>query len=152
MFVSIFRFLIIYNLQRDRPDFSHGLQIIIPTNKTLSTQKLKIHILFVSFFQIFFINAQIIFCCSLYVTVTEHFLNIENIIDRAGAGDAYCGTFAAALHKDMSLRDAMCYASVAASLSCTKEGIQSSFASQTDIEEQLGNLELFSPEKYANSV
>ena len=63
-----------------------------------------------------------------------------HIVDTTGAGDAYCGTLAAALYGRKNLTDAMKLASVAGSLACTKRGAQDSFAYQGEIEENLERL------------
>ncbi len=70
-----------------------------------------------------------------------------DIVDTTGAGDAYCGTLAAALHEKMELPEAMKRASVAGSLSCTKRGAQPSFPHISEIEENLENLGEISIEK-----
>ncbi len=56
------------------------------------------------------------------------------VIDTTGAGDAFCGCLAAALHShEMPLRDALRFASAGASLACTQLGAQSAYASQDEI-------------------
>lgn len=82
---------------------------------------------------------------SVAVTPDKHFvkvpaLQLENIVDCTGAGDAYCGTFAAAVHEGQALPDAMRMASVAGSLACLKPGAQDSYAYLGDIEENLAFL------------
>lgn len=67
-------------------------------------------------------------------------LPIEPVVDTAGAGDAFCGTLTAALHDGKSLTEAMKYAVVAGSLSCTAEGTQESYPYLGDIEENLPRL------------
>lgn len=65
---------------------------------------------------------------------------VPEIIDRTGAGDAYCGTLAGMLHQGKSLAEAMRYASVAASLACTKRGAQAAYAYLGDIEDGLKTM------------
>ena len=67
-------------------------------------------------------------------------LEIAEVVDHTGAGDAYCGTLAAALHANLSLREAMRRASVAGALACTKKGAQDSFPLLGQIEEALPRL------------
>ncbi len=62
------------------------------------------------------------------------------IIDNTGAGDAYCGTFAAAIHDGMDLVQAMQRASVAGTLACMKAGAQASLPFSDDIEKALPSL------------
>ncbi len=68
-------------------------------------------------------------------------LKLDAFIDITGAGDAYCGTFAAALQNGMSVYKAMKYASVAATLSCKSRGAQDSFPYISEIEENLPLLD-----------
>lgn len=65
---------------------------------------------------------------------------VEQVVDRTGAGDAYCGTLAGMLHEGTPLAEAMRHASVAASLACTKRGAQSSFAYSGDIQDSLPKM------------
>lgn len=67
-------------------------------------------------------------------------LKLTNFVDKTGAGDAYCGTLAAALHADLSLVEAMKRAAVAGSLTCMNKGAQPSFPYLGDIEENLAQL------------
>ena len=62
------------------------------------------------------------------------------IIDNTGAGDAYCGTFAAAIHDGMDVLEAMRRASVAGTLTCMKAGAQASLPYSDDIETRLKDL------------
>ena len=59
------------------------------------------------------------------------------VVDTTGAGDAFCGTLAAALQNGHSLEDSMKRAAIAGSLACTKKGAQASFPYLGDIEERL---------------
>ena len=54
-------------------------------------------------------------------------------VDTTGAGDAFVGTFAAALASHKELKDAMRLGCIAASLSVTKKGAQSSYPSYAEI-------------------
>jgi ribokinase len=67
-------------------------------------------------------------------------LPISEVVDSAGAGDAYCGTLVACLHEGKTLIDAMRTAAVAGSLACLQPGTQESFPYQGDIEENLDKL------------
>lgn len=62
------------------------------------------------------------------------------VVDISGAGDAYCGTFAAAIHAGMPLPEAMRRASVAGSLTCLKEGTQEAMPFQADIEAAMADM------------
>ncbi len=62
------------------------------------------------------------------------------IKDITGAGDTWCGTFAAAIHAGLSLPDAMRRASVAGTLATFKEGAQPSMPYLDDVEENLDKL------------
>jgi ribokinase len=73
-------------------------------------------------------------------TIRVPALKIGNVVDTTGAGDAYCGTLAAALYSRKTLTDAMKLASVAGSLACTKRGAQDSFPYIGEIEEKLEQL------------
>ena len=67
-------------------------------------------------------------------------LNIGEVVDRAGAEDAYCGTLAACLQTSMPLPRAMKRASIAASLACTKKGGMTSIPYLTDIDARINDL------------
>lgn len=67
-------------------------------------------------------------------------LKLEHFVDKTGAGDAYCGTLAAALHAGLSLVESMKRAAVAGSLTCMNKGAQPSFPYLGDIEENLALL------------
>lgn len=62
------------------------------------------------------------------------------VVDTTGAGDAFCGIFAAALQTGLSMTDALHRASVGASLSCLGLGAQSGMPFSEDIEEKLQSL------------
>ncbi len=59
------------------------------------------------------------------------------VMDTTGAGDCFCGTFAAAIHAKFALGTALRRASVAAGLSCTKKGAQESYPYIAEIESSL---------------
>ncbi len=59
------------------------------------------------------------------------------VVDTTGAGDCFCGTFAASIHAKFALGTALRRASVAAGLSCTKHGAQESYPYIADIETAL---------------
>lgn len=67
-------------------------------------------------------------------------LKIDTVVDTAGAGDCFCGTFAAAIHAKLSLPIALKRASVAAGLSTRKAGIQEAYPYSADVEEHLSGL------------
>ncbi len=50
-----------------------------------------------------------------------------SVVDTTGAGDCFCGVLAAALDRGLPLAAALGRAGVAASLSCTRAGAQTSF-------------------------
>lgn len=62
------------------------------------------------------------------------------IVDNTGAGDAYCGTFASAIHEGKDIVEAMRRASVAGTLTCMKAGAQASLPFLDDIEARLPDL------------
>jgi ribokinase len=62
------------------------------------------------------------------------------VVDTTGAGDCFCGTFAAAIHSKFALGTALRRANVAAGLSCTKDGAQESYPYIADIEAVLENF------------
>ena len=67
-------------------------------------------------------------------------VNQSEIVDNIGAGDAFCGTFTAAIHDGLDVVGAMRRASVAGTLACMKEGAQAALPHLDDIEAQLGEL------------
>jgi ribokinase len=60
-------------------------------------------------------------------------------VDTTGAGDAYCGVFAASMDSGASFADALRRAAVGASLACTKAGAQTGMATAAEIESRLGD-------------
>ena len=62
------------------------------------------------------------------------------IVDNIGAGDAFCGTFTAAIHDGLDVVTAMRRASVAGTLACLKEGAQAALPHLDDIEARLPEL------------
>lgn len=63
-----------------------------------------------------------------------------DVVDTTGAGDAFCGIFAACLQKGHEWLDALHRASIGASLSCLGMGAQSGTPSLEDIAAQLSNV------------
>jgi ribokinase len=64
----------------------------------------------------------------------------SEIVDNIGAGDAFCGTFTAAIHDGLDVIEAMRRASVAGTLACMKEGAQAALPHLDDIEARLSEL------------
>ncbi|HPD83541.1 MAG TPA: ribokinase [Alphaproteobacteria bacterium] len=64
-------------------------------------------------------------------------MEIENVVDTTGAGDCFCGTFAACIHEGQNLNTALRMATVASGLSCRYEGAQESYPYLADIEEAM---------------
>jgi ribokinase len=58
-------------------------------------------------------------------------------VDTTGAGDTFCGMFAAALSRQLPLAEALRQASAAAALACTKMGAQSSIPSHAEVQDFL---------------
>ena len=67
-------------------------------------------------------------------------LDQADVVDISGAGDAFCGTFCAAIHEGKSLPEAMRLASVAGSLTCLKTGTQAAMPFLDDILSRLGDI------------
>ncbi len=67
-------------------------------------------------------------------------MNLGDPVDTTGSGDAFCGAFAAALHHDLSMEEALKNASIAGSLACTKAGAQTAMPLKEDIEDHLDQL------------
>jgi len=63
-----------------------------------------------------------------------------DVIDTTGAGDTFCGIFAACLQKDMNWLEALHHASIGASLSCLALGAQTETPTLEDIAAQLENV------------
>lgn len=60
-----------------------------------------------------------------------------DVVDTTGAGDTFCGAFAARILAGASMREAVRYANVAGALSTTKAGAQSSIPTRIEIERSL---------------
>ncbi len=58
-------------------------------------------------------------------------------VDTVGAGDTFCGYFAAGLSAGLPLRDALVRAAAAGSLACLKPGAQPSVPTASDVDESL---------------
>jgi ribokinase len=56
------------------------------------------------------------------------------VVDTTGAGDAFCGAFAAAIASGLGANEAARFANGAAALACTRLGAQSGLATQRDID------------------
>lgn len=56
-----------------------------------------------------------------------------NVVDTTGAGDTFCGSLAADLGQGHSMEQALCHASAAAALACTRLGAQSSIPPATEV-------------------
>ncbi|HWV25517.1 MAG TPA: ribokinase [Thermomicrobiales bacterium] len=61
-----------------------------------------------------------------------------DVVDTTGAGDTFCGAFAARYAEGASFREAVRYASAAGALATTKQGAQSSIPARDEIESVLG--------------
>ena len=61
------------------------------------------------------------------------------VVDTTGAGDAFCGAFAAGLAEGMPPREAARFASAAAGLSVTRHGTATSMAHRREIDQLLGS-------------
>ena len=68
-------------------------------------------------------------------------LKIDEIVDKSGAEDSYCGTLAACLQANMPLPRAMKRASIAASLTCLKKGRLAAIPYLGDIDERINDLD-----------
>jgi ribokinase len=68
-------------------------------------------------------------------------MKLETVVDTTGAGDAFCGAFAAALFKGRPIQEAMRFGSVAGSLACRGKGAQASVAYEDEINDHLKNLD-----------
>ena len=64
-------------------------------------------------------------------------MKLEEVIDTTGAGDCFCGTFAACIHEDRPIAEALRMATVASGLSCLKEGTLPSYPYLSEIEEAM---------------
>jgi ribokinase len=67
-------------------------------------------------------------------------LGVE-VVDTTGAGDAFCGIFAACLQAEKTWLEALRFASAGASLSCLGLGAQAGMPFMEDIESALGRLD-----------
>lgn len=59
----------------------------------------------------------------------------DKVVDASGAGDCFCGTFAACIHDGKQLTTALRMATIASGLSCLKDGTQDSYPYVDDVEE-----------------
>lgn len=67
---------------------------------------------------------------------------LDEVIDTTGAGDAFCGTYAACIHDGKSFSDALHYACVAGSLTCMRRGVQDALPWLGEIEEHLDKIKM----------
>ena len=56
------------------------------------------------------------------------------VVDTTGAGDAFCAALAVRLAEGADLADAMCFASAAGAVACTKHGAYPSMPHRADVE------------------
>ena len=56
------------------------------------------------------------------------------VIDTTGAGDTFCGAFAADLASGSAIEDAVAYGVLASALSVTRQGAQSSIPTRSEVE------------------
>ena len=61
-------------------------------------------------------------------------------VDTTAAGDTFVGVFASELAKKKDIVSSLNYSSIAASLTCTKEGAQKSIPTLNEINSYLNNL------------
>lgn len=62
------------------------------------------------------------------------------VVDITGAGDAYCGTLAAAIHDGIEISEAMRRASIAGTLTCLKTGTQTAMPFSDDINKAMVDM------------
>ncbi len=67
-------------------------------------------------------------------------MQLDEVVDTTGSGDAYCGAFAAAIHAKKNLAEALKRASIAGSLACTKAGAQAGLPLDSDIDAHLDKV------------
>lgn len=67
-------------------------------------------------------------------------LDLPEIVDTTGSGDAFCGAFAAAIHMKKPINEALKRASIAGSLACTKIGAQAGLPHDGDIDGYLSSV------------
>ncbi len=67
-------------------------------------------------------------------------LKLDEVVDTTGAGDCFCGTFAAALHNKSDLPTALRRASIASGLSCKEKGAQDSYPYIGEVDELLAKF------------
>lgn len=72
--------------------------------------------------------------------IRAHAMSV-NSIDTTGAGDTFCGVFAASLERGLNVKSALHYACVGGALACMKEGAQESMPTLRDIELHLEECE-----------
>lgn len=67
-------------------------------------------------------------------------IQLEEVTDKSGAEAAFCGTFAACVEAKLPLQNALKRASVAATLTCTKDGVHAALPYLNDIERNISEL------------
>lgn len=67
-------------------------------------------------------------------------MKIADVKDTTGAGDCFCGTFAACIHEEKTLDTALVMATAASGLSCKGVGAQESYPYLSDIEEAMEEM------------
>ena len=72
--------------------------------------------------------------------IRAHAMSV-NAVDTTGAGDTFCGVFAACIERGMNVKSALHHASVGGALACMKEGAQESMPTLRDIEVNLSKCE-----------
>lgn len=63
----------------------------------------------------------------------------DKILDRNGAEDSYCGTLAAGIQAGLPLSRAMKRACIAASLTCTRQGVLNAFPGKAEIDARMND-------------
>lgn len=73
-------------------------------------------------------------------------LPLAHVVDTTGAGDAFCGTFAASLDQGQPLQKALSMACAAGSLACLKMGAMSSYPTYEEIQKYMRTAPGAAPE------
>lgn len=80
-------------------------------------------------------------CCNKGEMINVSALKVK-AVDTIGAGDAFVGYFCAAMDKGLSIGDALCSASIAGSLACTKIGAQSALPNPDEVKSHLSQVKI----------
>lgn len=67
-------------------------------------------------------------------------LPIKEVVDTTGAGDCFCGTFAACIHEGRAISESIRMATVASGLSCTAVGALESYPYLGDVEAKMAKF------------